>query len=89
MRTTRLLTVSRPPPDADSKVMWPVMHAGKQTLSRPYWTACKNMTLSQTSFGGGNDMEVHVAVEFTDVGLQLPRQLFLEINGVLECTSNL
>ena len=43
-------------PDADPLVMWPVMHAGK---SIPLWTEwltdrCKNITLPQTSFVGGN-----------------------------------
>ena len=47
----------RLPMNADPPVMWPVMHAGKLT---PLWAegmthACENITLSQTSFAGGNN----------------------------------
>ena len=45
-----------PPWMKTTLVMWPVMHAGKP---RPPWTEwmthrCKNITLPQTSFPGGN-----------------------------------
>ena len=45
-----------PPPYADTPVMRPVMHTGKQTPSPDRMTdACKNITLPQTSFAGGNN----------------------------------
>ena len=40
--------------DRDPPVMWPVMHAGKETPPVNRMThRCKNITLPQTSFAGG------------------------------------
>ena len=58
--------------DADPLVMWPVTHAGKPLppVDRMI-DACKNITLFQTSFAGGNNDEYCLTCKMATVMLDL------------------